>query len=89
MPGAQLYRRMLVRMEKAGLVCRTRHVQDRRVRSVHFTEKGREMWEKVNPVQGAWLTAILADLSPHEVQQMHRLLGRILARLNVPPIDGQ
>jgi DNA-binding MarR family transcriptional regulator len=71
----------LDRMEKAGLVQREPHPEDRRAFLVALTQKGRALVEEVLVAHVENERAVLAALSPDEQQTLYRLMGKLLAGL--------
>jgi len=53
---------LLDRMEKAGMVRRTDHPEDRRVYQVRLTPTGRALWEKAEPHYVAAVRQVTAGL---------------------------
>lgn len=74
--------RMLDRMEKAGLIERTRCPDDRRVVNLSLSDKARELYPKLPPIAIATLNAALKGFSPEEEQLLLGLLVRIRTNLN-------
>jgi DNA-binding MarR family transcriptional regulator len=70
--------RMLDRLEDKGLLRRVRSTDDRRVQQIELTEDGRRAAAVVPYVIADVLNAHLADLSRAEVDQLRKLLERIL-----------
>jgi DNA-binding MarR family transcriptional regulator len=70
------------RLEKAGLLKRTRQAdgQDERVVLVTLTEQGREQIEAWQQERRNELSKMLAPLSPDEQTELQRLIERILKR---------
>ncbi|WP_445678557.1 MarR family winged helix-turn-helix transcriptional regulator [Radicibacter daui] len=71
----------LDRMEKAGLVRREPHPDDRRAFLVALTEKGHALLDEVLPAHVENERTILAALSPDEQEQLYRLMGKLLGGL--------
>jgi DNA-binding MarR family transcriptional regulator len=72
--------RLVDRLSDAGLVARAPGT-DRRSRSVHLTAAGRRAARRVSDGRIAYLTSLLADLSPAEAGTLHDLLGRVMGRV--------
>jgi len=70
--------RMLDRLQAKGLVKRSRSSTDRRVVHVELSEEGRRLFPQLPKVSATVLNRILADFSAKEVQQLTKLLGRVL-----------
>jgi DNA-binding MarR family transcriptional regulator len=73
--------KMLSRLEKAGVIARTRSESDRRTVLVTLTEAGRAL---EGPVNAAWRTLeadTVAALTPEEQDTLKILLGRVLESL--------
>jgi len=71
--------RLLNRLERAGLVTRSRASHDKRVVEVSITEKGLELLARMQPVVDATQERLMSRLSPEEL----RLLSELLDRLRV------
>lgn len=74
--------RMLDRMEKAALVERQPDPHDQRVSRVYLTATGRALEAPVCDIWGDLEAAMVAGLSPAEVDELRRLLARVLAGLS-------
>jgi DNA-binding MarR family transcriptional regulator len=72
--------RLLDRLAGAGLVERAPG-PDRRSRSVRLTAAGRRAARRVSGGRIAYLTSLLADLSPAETGALHELLGRVMGQV--------
>jgi MarR family transcriptional regulator, organic hydroperoxide resistance regulator len=73
--------KMLSRLERAGLIARTRSEADRRTVLVTLTKAGRALED---PVNAAWRTLeedTVAALTPEEQDDLLVLLGRVLESL--------
>ena len=70
--------RMLDRLQAKGLVKRSRSSTDRRVVHVELSEEGRRLFPQLPKVSATVLNRILADFSAKEVQQLTKLLSRVL-----------
>jgi DNA-binding MarR family transcriptional regulator len=70
--------RMLDRLQAKGLVKRSRSNTDRRVVHVELSEAGRRLLPQLPKVSATVLNRILADFSAKEVQQLTKLLSRVL-----------
>ncbi|HEU4602499.1 MAG TPA: MarR family transcriptional regulator [Steroidobacteraceae bacterium] len=70
--------RMLDRLQAKGLVNRSRSSTDRRVVHVELSEEGRRLFPHLPKVSATVLNRVLADFSAKEVQQLTKLLSRVL-----------
>ena len=64
-------------LEKRGLVRRVREGEDRRFVSVHLTDEGRTLIEKVFPEHAAHIVSEMSRLTPSEQQQLRALCRRL------------
>ncbi|SHK32006.1 MarR family winged helix-turn-helix transcriptional regulator [Rhodothermus profundi] len=71
--------RLLNRLERAGLVSRSRSTHDKRVVEVGITEKGLELLARMQPVVDEAQERLMSRLSAEEL----RLLSELLDRLRV------
>ena len=77
--------KMLVRMERAGVIVRARSTEDKRVMLISLTDKGRSLQEPVQQVWSELERRTVANLSTDDREQLIRLLGMVLEDLrNVP-----
>ncbi len=67
-------------LERAGLVARTPHVDDRRMTSVMITPRGDKLLKKILPAHFRQMAWLLAPLAEKERKTLVRLLTKILAR---------
>ncbi|HEX6344730.1 MarR family winged helix-turn-helix transcriptional regulator [Umezawaea sp.] len=65
------------KLEEKGLAVRAPHPADGRVRTLVLTDAGREVRERL--LAGAYERSPFASLGEREQQQLHRLLGKVLA----------
>ncbi|MGA2093040.1 MAG: MarR family transcriptional regulator [Sedimentisphaerales bacterium] len=65
------------RMEKAGLVTRNAHTNDRRFNIVKLTAKGRNLFEKVEPIYIEQVRKVMAPLGQSEMKTLMRLLEKV------------
>jgi DNA-binding MarR family transcriptional regulator len=72
--------RLVDRLAGAGLVERAPGT-DRRSRSLWLTASGRRAARRVSSRRIAYLTSLLADLSPAEISTLHELLGRVMGQV--------
>lgn len=76
------------RLEKRGLVCRTRSLEDRRVVDVSLTEEGRSLVAHTPEVASNKITQGLESLSTEELTVIYHgfdRLTQILDATNLPP----
>jgi DNA-binding MarR family transcriptional regulator len=69
------------RMEKAGFVRRTAHINDRRYNIIKLASKGRKLYEKVEPLYMQKVRDVMASLSARELKEMAGALGKIRGKL--------
>ncbi len=69
--------RLLNRLERAGLVTRSRASHDKRVVEVGITEKGLELLARMQPVVDAAQERLMSRLSPEELHLLSELLDRL------------
>lgn len=77
--------RLLNRLERAGLVTRSRASHDKRVVEVGITEKGLELLARMQPVVDAAQERLMSRLSPEEL----RLLSELLDRLRIDEDESE
>jgi len=65
------------RLYKKGFVSRVECSQDRRVRTVSLTEKGRRMFVPLFRRHAALINRAFEDVSPKELQQLELILKKI------------
>jgi MarR family transcriptional regulator for hemolysin len=75
---------MLDRLEQAGLVLRAPCPTDRRVKLVHLTDAGRELYAKVRKEADAFRATVLADVDPDALAAATALLEALRARIEGP-----
>jgi DNA-binding MarR family transcriptional regulator len=73
---------VLNRLERSGLVERTRTAEDGRIRRVRLTAKGAVTWAKMLVNIRAYYAAATADFTTEEGLQLFRLLDRLLTGLS-------
>ena len=74
--------RLIDRMEKAGLVCRTTCSEDRRGTFVQWTEAGRELFTRAGRLHLEGIERIFANvIDEEEAEVLARVLQRVLAGL--------
>jgi len=71
--------RMLDRLEKRGLIYRSRSVEDRRVVELHLTDLGRELYPQLTSIAIDTLNCFLKDFTPEEADVLMGFLDRIQA----------
>lgn len=69
------------RMEKNGLVVRTPNPQDRRIKLLELTDKGREVVKLARQSHHRWITQLVASLDPEELPLIEKSIKIILAKL--------
>ena len=79
--------RMIDILEKEGLVLRTPDPADRRVNLISITPAGEAVLAEIFAVYDQLRGHVLADLGLDEREEMHRLLDRMLARIDSPLTD--
>ena len=65
------------RMEKAGLVTRNAHTNDRRFNIVKLTSKGKNLFEKVEPIYIRQVRKVMSHLGQPEMKTLMRLLEKV------------
>ncbi|MFG0297759.1 MAG: MarR family winged helix-turn-helix transcriptional regulator, partial [Maioricimonas sp. JB045] len=71
------------RLESAGLVCRKRCEEDRRVVFVDITRSGCSLMARIDEPLLALHRELIGHLSPQELQQLTELLEKV--REGLPP----
>ncbi len=61
---------MLERLVQQGVILRTEDPQDRRVKQIALTDKGRQILEESIQARQGWLNDLAHNLSPDEKQQI-------------------
>lgn len=64
-------------LARDGLVTLAPSPTDGRVAIVRLTEAGRRQFERQAEAHHRWVDAMLADLTPGEMEQLYALLGRV------------
>jgi MarR family transcriptional regulator for hemolysin len=72
---------MLDRLEQAGLVLRAPCPTDRRVKLVHLTDSGRELFAKVRKEADAFRATVLAEVDPAALAAATALLEALRTRI--------
>ncbi|MXO87254.1 MarR family winged helix-turn-helix transcriptional regulator [Alteraurantiacibacter aestuarii] len=80
--------RMVDMLSKDGLVERTADPHDRRVNLLLVTPKGEQALEQIFGIYDAMRGHILTDLGIEDMEAMHVLLDKMMARLD-SPMDPQ
>ena len=68
---------LVERLEREGLVSRTRLATDRRRQAVRLTSNGRRALRAMLPEHGAWVAAMFAGLSAKERSRLYELVGKL------------
>jgi DNA-binding MarR family transcriptional regulator len=68
----------LDRLEQSGLVSRIRGIEDRRVVCVELTARGKRVADRLRDAHVLNCRAMLLRLSPHERNELLRLVGKIV-----------
>jgi len=71
------------RMEKAGLVTRNAHSNDRRFNIVKLTTKGKNLFEKVEPSYLEQVRKIMASLDESELKKLMIMLEKVRGTLRI------
>lgn len=71
-----LMTRMLDKLEKRGLLARSRSLEDRRVVNLTITDKGREVAARIPDIVPPVLNHRLRDFTPAEFDEFLRLLNK-------------
>ncbi|MDQ2093329.1 MarR family winged helix-turn-helix transcriptional regulator [Rhodalgimonas zhirmunskyi] len=64
-------------LESAGVLKRKRVKGDRRTNALTVTAAGKRLWEKVEKAVQDHEAALFSDLTPQEISQLRKLLGRV------------
>lgn len=72
---------LIDRMEKAGLVIRTSHPNDRRFNIVKLTDKGEKLFVKVKPYYIKQINLGMASLDKTELESLDRMLEKVRSNL--------
>ncbi|MGO0062646.1 MarR family winged helix-turn-helix transcriptional regulator [Brevibacillus fluminis] len=73
-------------LERDGLVERHDHPSDRRMYTIHLTEGGLALMQKLLPMQFMLISQMMSELAPEERTQLVELLAKI--RKGVESIDA-
>jgi len=77
--------RTLDRMERDGLVARKRVEADRRSYEMRLTAPGRAMFRRIWPVMSYHNARAVAGVSPKELAQLRKIIGKMIANVAAPP----
>ena len=69
------------RMEKAGLVVRTAHSEDRRFNIIKLTTKGEKLFEKVEPLYHEQIQQVMSSVAKPEQKKLMAILDKVRANL--------
>ncbi|MDQ0325844.1 DNA-binding MarR family transcriptional regulator [Rhodopseudomonas julia] len=68
--------RQVVKLERLGLVERSKSAADQRVHEAIITEKGREMTDRVDEAREKIGRAVFETWDPHEIDELTRLMRK-------------
>lgn len=74
--------KMLVRLEKDGLITKAVHPEDIRALQVSLTEKATALIPRARQIQDAWLDQVTAQLTDLEKRNFFELLEKVAAAAN-------
>jgi DNA-binding MarR family transcriptional regulator len=77
--------RQVAKLESLGLIARTASKADKRVRQAKITAKGREMTRLLDAARERIATALFADWSKRDLQDLTRLMRRFTDDLSKYP----
>jgi len=69
--------RIIRRLERAGLILRRTHPQDRRIRILSLTDQGRALLRELESRSSAQIRGLLNSLAPKERESLVEAMGRI------------
>lgn len=75
---------LIDRMERDGLVVRERDSSDRRVVRLHMSEKGHQMIHAVMENRKRYLSGLLAQISPEEIEALQKALNSLYVLMKPP-----
>lgn len=75
-------------LERAGLVARTPHSDDRRMTSVMITSRGEKLLANILPAHFRQMAWLMSPLNESERKQLVRLLTKVLHRAAEDPAPG-
>ena len=64
-------------LKRRGLIVKERDPQDRRIIWLRLTQAGRELWERQQERQLAWVSGMLQTLDNQEQRTLTELLGKL------------
>jgi DNA-binding MarR family transcriptional regulator len=70
--------RAMKRMQKAGLISRTRDQNDRRRSILELTSSGADLYNKIKPIATASISDLTTSLSSSQEQQLHRYIDLLV-----------
>ncbi|KXG43010.1 MarR family winged helix-turn-helix transcriptional regulator [Tepidibacillus decaturensis] len=73
---------LIDRMEKNHLVERVRNQKDRRVVQIHLLEKGKQIISDVLEARRDYLSSILLDMEPEEVEKIQLALQQLFEKMD-------
>ncbi len=65
------------RMEKGGLIERTRSEQDKRIVLIRFSEKGQAQFNRLIAELMSYMTKILSEFTPEELKLMEGMMAKV------------
>lgn len=68
-------------LEEAGLVQRTRSVEDRRVINVEVTAKGRSLLKEALKIHKQFVEEMLEELTDEELQSLSIIMGKLSSKI--------
>jgi DNA-binding MarR family transcriptional regulator len=75
-------------LERAGLVTRTPHQEDRRMMCVSLTKRGEKLLAQIMPDHFRRMAWLMAPLSENERKTFVRLLSKVLSRASEEPASS-
>lgn len=73
--------RLIDRLERKGLIARTRTRQDRRIVDISLTATGEETFARLMPITSELIADSLRDIPPSDIEQLVQTLQKISANL--------
>jgi len=73
---------VLNRLERSGLVERTRGIEDGRIRRIRLTAKGTQTWARMQAEIAGYYAAALSEFTTEEAVTLFRLLDRLKIALS-------
>lgn len=74
---------LIDRMEKAGLVTRTPHSNDRRYNIIKLTNKGEKLFLKVEPHYKEQIHKVMASMDESELKKLMAMLEKVRGTLRI------